>query len=298
VGAFRLREWITRRLTRFLTQPIGHYEKHYRVDVDLLKRHIEKGDILLVEGEQRVSSVIKYLSHSSWSHAALYVGDELVRRGGALRDLAVEHFGDEAEHLVVEALMDGVVASPLVKYSEHNVRVCRPHRLRANHLREILDEGIASIGMRYDLRNILDLAWHLMFVSLLSYSRRRDALRFGSGYSGEVICTSLIGRLFHQVGFPVLPSVTFPDDEDASRRRSFSFRRRRAAHPGVFKRRDPTLLMPRDFDLSPYFEVVKFNVVREGRFDYERIEWAEPEDAQTPSISASTGMPEAKRADG
>jgi hypothetical protein len=38
--------------------------------------------------------------------------------------------------------------------------------------------------------------------------------------------------------------------------------------------RHPTLLTPRDFDLSPYFEVVKFNVIASGAFDYERIHWA------------------------
>ena len=289
MAVFGLRAWLTRRVTHFLSQPIGHYEQHYQTDVAQLKRHIRKGDILLVEGDQRVSSLIKYLTQSSWSHAALYVGDELVKRGGALRELAIEHFGDEAEHLVVEALMDGVVASPLVKYAEHNTRLCRPHRLRGVHLRELLDETVASIGMRYDLRNILDLAVHLMVVSVLPGRYRRDALRFGSGYSGEVICTSLIGRIFHRVGFPVLPEVIFSGE--APRRRILSFRRR--SHRGaIFRRRDPTLLMPRDFDLSPYFEVVKFNVVCDGGFDYSRIRWddepvkgtaAEPPDDQAAS---------------
>ena len=41
--------------------------------------------------------------------------------------------------------------------------------------------------------------------------------------------------------------------------------------------RHPTLLTPRDFDLSPYFEIIKFNVVADGRFDYQRIQWAELE---------------------
>jgi hypothetical protein len=41
--------------------------------------------------------------------------------------------------------------------------------------------------------------------------------------------------------------------------------------------RHPTLLTPRDFDLSPYFETVKFNVVADGRFDYQRIQWVELE---------------------
>ena len=35
---------------------------------------MEPGDILLVEGNQRVSSAIKYLTQSTWSHAAFYLG--------------------------------------------------------------------------------------------------------------------------------------------------------------------------------------------------------------------------------
>ena len=287
-----IRAWVTQWVTNFLTRPIGHYEQHYRTDVDVLKRHIKKGDVLLVEGEQRVSSVIKYLSQSSWSHAAIYVGDELVKRGGALRELAIEHFGEEADHLVVEALMDGVVASPLVKYSEHNLRLCRPHRLRGGHLRQLLDETVASIGMRYDLRNILDLAGYLLVVSLMPGRHRRDALRFGSGYSGDVICTSLIGRLFHGVGFPVLPEVIEKEEPPSRKGWRLPGSRRRARSSAVFRRRDPTLLMPRDFDLSPYFEVVKFNVICTGSFDYARIEWDEGEPGP-----ATDAAPEGRRGD-
>lgn len=275
----RLRDWLTGRITRFLTHPVGRYEQRYHNDLQLLKRHIRKGDVLLVEGDQRVSAIIKYLTHSSWSHAALYVGDELVRRGGALRDLAVEHFGEEADHLVVEALVEGVVAAPLAKYVDHNVRVCRPHRLRSAHLRSILDESVAAIGWRYDLRNVVELAAHLVGLSLLPVRFRDRVLRSGRGPANTAICTSLLGGLFHHVGFPVLPSITHPASPGApARSRRGLFRvlgRRREPYAGVYRRRPPQMLMPRDFDLSPFFEVVKFNVVAEGRFDYERIEWAE-----------------------
>jgi len=283
MAIFGLRAWIRKRVTRFLTQPIGHYDQHYRTDMALLKRRMKKGDVLLVEGDQRVSSVIKYLTQSSWSHAAIYVGDELVRRGGPLKALAVEHFGAEADHLVVEALMDGVVASPLVKYAEHNVRLCRPHKLRGVHKKELLDETIASIGMRYDLRNVLDLAFHLLVASVMPQRYRRDALRFGSGYSGDVICTSLIGRVFHRVGFPVLPEVIFQEDEPGPRR--FLHFGRRTRRSAIYRRRDPTVLMPRDFDLSPYFEVVKFNVICGRGFDYAQIEWEEDSEQATSEAS-------------
>lgn len=275
--AHMLREWLTARLIHFLNQPVGHYEQHHPNDLALLARHIRRGDVLLVEGHQRVSAIIKYLTHSSWSHAALYVGDELLRRGGPLRELAIEHFGEEAESLVVEALTEGVVASPLSKYIDHNVRVCRPHRLRPAHRSRVIDGAVASIGLRYDLQNVTQLALYLARVSLLPVRYRRRALRFGSGSGGLVICTSLLGRLFQDVGFPVLPSVAHraapgePQKPDLMARLGL----RSEPYAAVYRRRHPTLLMPRDFDLSPFFEVVKFNVVAERTFDYERIEWEE-----------------------
>jgi len=289
-----LRAWIYRRLTRFLEQRVARTERLYRNDVDLLKRHIHKGDVLLVEGDQRISAIIKYLTQSSWSHAALYVGDEILRRGGPLREQVVEQFGGEAEHLVVEALMEGVVLSPLVKYCEHNIRVCRPHRLRGPHLRSILDDAIGALGWCYDMRNIVDLARHLIAVTFMPDRYRSEAMRFGSGVSTAVICTSLIGRLFHGVGFPVLPSVTpaAPSSAaDKGRLAWLSPLRRRNRHSGVYRRLDPTLLTPRDFDLSPYFEVVKFNVIKQRGFDYGRMEWDDTRERESAAVESAPPAP-------
>ena len=33
------------------------------------------------------------------------------------------------------------------------------------------------------------------------------------------------------------------------------------------------MITPRDFDLSPYFEIVKFNHLADPRFDYRSIVW-------------------------
>ena len=274
-----VRTWITARLANFLNQPVSYYERRVWNDFEGLKRQIRKGDVLLVKGDLRVSSVIKYLTQSSWSHAAVYIGDELLKRGGEPRERALEAFGDEAQHLIVEALFEGVVVAPLIKYVDSNVRLCRPHRLRPEHLELILDDAIAAIGWQYDVRNILDLAWHLVLVSLFPSRYRRDVQRLGSGAATEVICTSLLGRLFNKVGFPVLPSVTYPDGVDprrapVRRARLEWLRRTRSPDVGVFRQLHHTLLTPRDFDLSPYFDIVKFNVIEQSGFDYQRIEWA------------------------
>ena len=39
-----------------------------------LRAYIKPGDILLIEGRNHISGIIKYLTQSTWSHAALYVG--------------------------------------------------------------------------------------------------------------------------------------------------------------------------------------------------------------------------------
>jgi hypothetical protein len=275
-----VRGWVTRKILEYLTEPLPHYQRFVWNDPHALRRHVRKGDVLLVDGDSRVSQIIKYLTQSCWSHAALYVGDELLRRGGETADRAREAFGNDAEHLLVEALPHGVIASPLSKYIDYNIRIARPHRLRPEHLKVIVEDALAAIGWRYDLRNVLDLARYLIPVHVVPNVLRRTALHFGSGQPTEVICSSLLGRLFAKVRFPILPHVEYPDAFDAPDpdrpnllRRIFGFESE--GYTGVFRMRHPTLLTPRDFDLSPYFEVVKFNVVADGRFDYQRIQWAE-----------------------
>lgn len=278
---FGIRRWIAERLVRFVTAPVRHYERRGWNDLGALRRHIHKGDVLLVEGDQRVSMVIKYLSQSSWSHSAIYIGDELLRRGGEVREQAIESFGDEAGELVVEALLEGVIASPLSKYIDFNIRLCRPHNLKPEHLARIMDECVRTLGWKYDIRNIFDLLRYLLPVSLVPRRFRRTALHFGSGMPTEVICSSHLGQLFHTVGFPIFPTVEFQNEFDsASTVRKGGFLRglfgyESEGYTGLFRKRHPTLLTPRDFDLSPYFQIIKFNVIADRRFDYAKIQWAE-----------------------
>jgi hypothetical protein len=291
--ALSLRRWLTERLFDFLTQPLPHYERRGWNDLDRLKKHIRKGDVLLVEGDSRVSTAIKYLSQSSWSHSALYIGDELVRRGGQLGESVVARHGDEAAWLLVEALPQGVVASPVSKYIDFNIRLCRPHQLRPEHVQVVMEEAVAAFGLRYDLRNVLDLARYLLPVSLVPRRLRRTALHFGSRAPTEVICSSLIGHLFHKVRFPILPTVEFPKGFDAPAPTRPSLLRRVFGHEssrftGLFRMRHPTLLTPRDFDLSPHFEIVKFNMIADGDFDYQRIHWAD----EFPELAAGQENPD------
>lgn len=288
----RLRRALVARFVSLLTQPLKNYAFRFPNDLNALRSQIRKGDVLLVEGSQRVSEAIKYLTQSSWSHAALYIGDEVIRRGHPLADRARSDLGDEAEYVLVEALAaDGVVMSPLSKYVEYNIRLCRPHNLQSGDLRVILDEVIGQIGYTYDLKNIFDLARYFLPVSLVPRRFRRRALQFGSGLPTQVICSSMIAAAFAKVGFPILPSVEsdpgLGQTTQPLYRRLFS---RGAGHP-VFRRRHPTLITPRDFDLSSYFDTVKFNVIGSRRFDYRNIIWAEDARATNAGTAAEQATP-------
>ena len=188
-----------------LTKPIKSYSLHIPNDIAALKRHIRKGDVILVEGNERISECIKYLTQSSWSHSALYVGDEPIRRNPAMKAPLVAQFGEEANFLLVEAIVEaGVVLSPLTKYRDFNIRVCRPFNLSSADLADVMDEAIRSVGNTYDLRNVIDLARYFLPVSLVPARFRRQALQFGSGEPTRVICSSVIASSFHRVKFPIV----------------------------------------------------------------------------------------------
>jgi hypothetical protein len=283
-----LRRWVVDRIVDYLLEPLPRYERRARNDLASFEAGLRMGDVVLVEGDQRVSAVIRYLTQSCWSHAGLYVGDELLRRGGERADWLRDQFGDDASHLMVEALPRGVSVAPLAKYIDYNLRICRPHKLRKEHAAVLMDDAVAAIGWTYDLRNVFDLARFLIPVSVVPPRWRLTALHFGSGQPTEVICTSLIARLFYKVRFPILPTVTYPEETDDERRGRLSrriFGQPSHDYTGLFKMRHPTLITPRDFDLSPYFDIVKLNPIARGDFDYSQIQWVEDQQAQPDEIA-------------
>ncbi len=264
--------WFLRRLTR----PRQRYPHFADNDPRQLKASIRTGDVLLVDGDQRVSQAIKYLTMSTWSHSALYIGDALLFRDAAVRSEAQRRFGREARHLVVEALVEkGVVVSPLIKYVDFNIRICRPVGLEPGDLRTVLDHVIARIGYRYDRRNFWDLARYLLPFSMIPSQLREDALHFGSGRDTETICSSLLAEAFGAVRFPILPLTARRKPRTAFERlrQQVLGRPTRRARSGLLRARHPTLCVPRDFDLSPYFDIVKFDLREGAAFDYRRLKW-------------------------
>ncbi len=260
-----------------LSKPVASYTLSIPNDMAQLARIIRKGDVLLVEGNERISEVIKYLTQSSWSHSALYVGDEAVRRDPSLR----EKFGADADHLLVEALVnEGVILTPLASYREYNIRLCRPWGLTPADQQEVVSHALEDVGKQYDLRNLFDLARYFLPVSIIPPQLRRQALEFGSTDPTRLICSSMIAECFERVRFPIVPRFEpLPPDFTPPRpRRALGLVWRRSARTaprGAMRRVAATLITPRDFDLSPYFAIMKFNVIEGSRFDYHKLLWIE-----------------------
>jgi hypothetical protein len=287
----RLRRGIINAFLSILTKPIKRYTLTIPNDMAALERHIRKGDVVLVEGNQRISECIKYLTQSSWSHSALYVGDEPLRQDPELKQRLIEEFGEtDAHHLLVEALVEkGVVLTPLRRYAEYNIRLCRPYHLTPADLAVVLARALACVGHTYDLQNIFDLARYFFPVSVVPPRLGREALHFGSGEPTRVICSSMIAECFERVRFPILPIFEpYPEGQRPEPpARIWQMLRRGRSPYGVFRTVSPSLITPRDFDLSPYFEIVKFNIIESMRFDYRKMIWADAGQAEAHKLGKS-----------
>lgn len=244
---------IGRVLARYLNQPIRRYEPFAITDPHKLAAVLEPGDVLLVEGNRRISTAIKYLTQSTWSHAAIYVGDAL---GGGTDPIT-------SPALVEADLEDGVVAVPLGKYARLNTRICRPVGLTESARRELIAYVIGRLGNRYDLKNVIDLARYLLPTPPVPVHWRRRMLAFGSGDPTRAICSTLIAQAYQSIRYPILPRI----ERDCVRDDKLKATVREILHI-----RHYSLFAPRDFDISPYFRVIKPAV--EQTFDYRALKWA------------------------
>ncbi len=250
-----LADRIGARLARKLVEPSPDFRPYTHANVAALRRVLQPGDVLLVEGNTRVSGAIRYLTQSMWSHSALYVGNAA---GQVTPD-------GEPLSLIEVNLGEGCIAAPLSKYEFYNTRICRPTSLAAQDRGRLVDFMVGKIGTKYDLKNITDLMRFLLPTPPVPVRWRRRLLAFGSGDPTRAICSSLIAEAFGRIHYPILPIITREFRADA---------RARPQRSEILHIRHHSLYAPRDFDLSPYFQIVKPTL--EAGFDYRRLKWAEP----------------------
>lgn len=221
------------RLARFLSQKIRQIGLVPATSEQKLLACLQPGDVFLVEGHTRFSSAIQYLTQSTWSHSAMFVGFRWIN----------DPF--KADHCFIEAdVQEGVRSVSLQEFSQLQSRICRPVGL-SFHDREALCQFVINrIGYQYDLKNVWDLVRYLFPTPPVSKRMRRQLLeRFGSGDPTRAICSTLIAQAFENLAYPILPNLDYYElnnqFEQPIKMKHFSY------------------IVPRDFDVSPYFQVIK-----------------------------------------
>lgn len=256
----RLLRTIGDRLAAYLLAPRPHVAMVATVPPDRLEDTLRPGDVLLVEGESRISMAIKVLTQSNWSHAALFVGSGWP--GGAAER--------EPLTLIEADLRAGWRACRPAQCLRPQSHADLPSgRAAAHEIEQLVGYVVGGLGQHYDLKNLLDLARYLLPAPPVPCRWRRRLIDFGRGDPSRAICSTLIAEAFQSVHHPILPEVTFQDSVDGAGGHCL----RELMHI-----RHHSLYAPRDFDMSPYFDVVKPTLL--PRFDPHGLAW---EDAVGPT---------------
>lgn len=241
-------------LADYLTDP---YEENVQVATctpEMLASTIRKGDILLIEGNSRISAAIKYLTQSTWSHAAFYIGD-------VLNETDEDGY---AKTLVEADVKKGVRAVSLNRYCHFHTRICRPVKLTDEEIQQVTQYVTDRLGYKYDLKNIFDLARYIIHKPPVPRKYRRKLLALGSGDPTRAICSSLIAQAFQSIKYPILPDIDPSSEQPANCR---------GCYEELLHIRHHSLFAPRDFDISPYFQIVKPTI--ESGFDPHDLNWSD-----------------------
>lgn len=262
---------ISDRILRYLAKPTVRYAPFLAPDPSVIRETLQPCDILLVEGNTRLSVIIKHLTQSTWSHAALYVGD----RPG-------DRAANGEPNVLLEAEADtGVVTVPLSKYQHFHTRICRPVGLSAEDKQKVIGYALKRIGKQYDSKQIVDLARYLFPYPPVPVWFRRRMLAIGSGDPTKAICSTLIAESFESIHYPILPERVTINGKTYG---MAPYVQREIDHI-----RAHGLFTPRDFDVSPFFRIVKPTIA--AGFDYHHVVWGPPE-ALPGSLAGAAGMVE------
>jgi hypothetical protein len=244
--------WLGSRLARYLTAEVHQHGSAPSAHSEVLLATLQPGDVLLVKGHSRISAAIKYLTQSTWSHAALYVGNE-----------ALPHSHSGRGNCFIEAdVVEGVRSVGAELFEAYHTRICRPVELTEQETQLLVDYAVARLGHQYDLRNVWDLARYLLPTPPVPQRWRRRMLSLGSGDPTRAICSTLIAQALQSVHYPILPiiSTVSKDSPDGP-----------WCVDEILQLRHHSLFAPRDFDVSLYFQVVKPSLAQ--GIDFHELRW-------------------------
>ncbi|MDQ6978529.1 MAG: YiiX/YebB-like N1pC/P60 family cysteine hydrolase [Ghiorsea sp.] len=237
---------ISQRIQTWLTNWLLYEEKRMSPplqDFHKMSEALQLADVLLFKGRARISRVISIVTQSRWTHAALYIGrcSDYAEDSETLALIREHYTGDAAEQLVLESLLgQGTVITPLSMYERDSIRLCRPRGLLKEDAEKVVFHAVQQVGREYDIRQLFYLARFMYPYAVLPRRWKSSLFTYKAGSVTKTVCSTVLVEAFMVVKFPVIPVIHEKDEQ-------FS----------VY-RRNPRLFTPRDFDYSPYFDIIKF----------------------------------------
>jgi hypothetical protein len=251
-------EWVIEDVSKWLLQESPPKHGHLS-DLSQVCKEIRPCDILLIEGRSRASSIIKQVTQSPWSHAALYIGRLENINNLDYREQAARYGGyPEATQLLIESEIGlGTIISPVEKYNLDHVRILRPRGLNKAAAQQVINFAIGRIGRRYDIRHLMDLARFLFPWGLFPRRWRSTLFQHNALQPTKDICSSMIASAFQCVNYPILPIIRKNDKKEVE-----------------LIERNSNLYTPSDFDYSPFFDVIKYPILPlDEQGEYKNLNW-------------------------
>lgn len=233
-------------------------------DFERIRYEVRPCDVILIEGRSHVSDLIRQVTQSPWSHAALYIGRLHDIEDPALREIVAEYYpdADPSEQLIIQSLLgQGTIVSTLSMYKNDHIRICRPKGISQKDAQRVIEYAVNRLGADYNVRHVFDLLRFMLPWSILPKRWRSSLFSTHPNHTTRVICSSLIAEGFKFVQFPILPMMHMHEEKGLE-----------------LVPRNPRLYTPGDFDYSPYFEIIKYPFLEVSEHThYRRLPWAEDE---------------------
>lgn len=255
-------DWLMSKMGAWLLKDQPAPPTTYLSNFPLTCEKIRVGDVLLVQGHNRVSNIIRHITQSPWTHAALYIGRlDDIKDKNLIETVKLYNFNKENQLLIESELGYGTRITTLDRYAKEHIRILRPSGLTVSDAQKVIQYAIGRLGKSYDVRHILDLARFLFPWGLFPRKYRSSLFEHNALQPTKDICSSMIADAFQSVDYPILPLITK------------GYENKLELIP-----RNTRLYTPSDFDNSPYFDILKFPFFLLGhKGAYHKLPWIKDE---------------------
>lgn len=251
-------EWIIEKVSVWLLKE-SPPKRGYLSDFSRVCQEIRLADVLLIEGRSRASLIIKHVTQSPWSHAALYIGRVNDITDPTFKRIIERHskFPTDAQLLIESEIGLGTMVSSIDKYRFDHIRILRPHGLSKTSIPQVINYSISRIGRSYDIRHLLDLMRFMFPWGLFPRRWRSSLFKHNALQPTRDICSTMIANAFHSVNYPILPIISKNEAKEIE-----------------LVERNMNLFTPSDFDYSPFFDIVKYPIIPlDAQGEYKNLNW-------------------------